>query len=340
MVHHNKDKIVLTGLRDVSAPSFHELPLSTIAETPENRGNYAGWPLVKDFSERIVDTSSIEAVCKEARMHSPAHFKGLIVLDKNFHRVAIHSLQYEQVVRLKALQRWEREGEWESEEERDEGAVYKPREDEGEVNYFEEREKCYLELLVGWLQIFFSKEKSRNRKGDRGKWKNERKERKGQIRKNEEEPSQERKEEINKEKEKETNELLIAEESPLDETFLRYFPEYKEGYLAIRQKFDELGKEIYERLNILKAAYPSLKEFAKVTEKEKHKSVLFILFHRGYPSLRAFYADYECVHEWRIEKVSRFLYEWIQNMQKEKEEKAKKEKGEAEKEKVEKEKGE
>ncbi len=162
---YQQNRVVLITVRDTTSPHLPEIELDGSSLKDQ-------W----DRPTALIHVKSLEDAVREARLHSPINFKGLVLVDNSHNRLVVHSHGYEIFARLKMLEAWEKEGCWEGEEE------------DGEVDYKKERERCYLDLVLLFLQ-HSSQEPSRNRKHEKGKWKAIRKERKQEGHRKEEEPA-------------------------------------------------------------------------------------------------------------------------------------------------------
>ncbi len=313
---YQQNRVVLITVRDTTSPHLSEIELDGSLKDQ--------W----DRPTALTHVKSLEDAVREARLHSPINFKGLVLVDNRHNRLVVHSYGYEIFARLKMLEAWEKEGCWEGEEE------------DGEVDYKKEREKCYLDLVLLFLQ-HSSQEPSRNRKHEKGKWKAIRKERKQEGHRKEEEPAileqdlSEPTEDSSTTIEEATftgNMLCIPQLGSMstlththtytrtqpgvvpDTEFVQEFPEHRQQYVAVKEAFMAVCRLVDERYAELNSKHGAMQDWARQCEREKaYAPLLFILKKRGFKSAIQFYSDFEAVHERRVEKVAYYILQYMED---------------------------
>lgn len=295
-LRYEDDALVLVGLRDCRQPNHPEIHLkhafdaaekpatfnSRLYQKPSGGSHSAattprGWLVPRHFTK----LHDLESAMGIARSQSPLSFRGIVLCNpyliggeepamsrSSFRRALLFSPAYLWLIKLRALETWEAEGDWDEEE----GG-------EGEIDFVKERTRCLFDLLLLFIQ-WRSQEQSRNRRGEKGKWKKLRQQRKmtgsgadasapsssttqtSEI----SSPSstaqakEEHKQEENEDVEGEDDDEVREQE---EERFLQLYPQYRADYLTLKTAFETVCHLVDQRYTELNRTCPSMQEWAR-----------------------------------------------------------------------------
>jgi hypothetical protein len=298
---YKEDALVLVGVRDFgSSPLGREVDLdhalasqssagaastafcSSGEGSHDNAATAVGWCT----PQRFPNLRDQESMVRKVRRQSPLSFKGLVISDRapqavttstpsammsasSCRRVVLSSPAYLWLAKLRALEAWELEGDWDDEED-----------GEGEIDFAKERERCLFELVLLFMQ-WRSRQQTRTRRGEKGKWKRLRLQRRapaaggdGDLQttpsattatsasttpgttsdeQEEEEADQEQQDEQEEETERDHEE----------ERFLELHEQYRADYLAVKATFVETCLQVDVRYTQLNRLFPSMKDWAR-----------------------------------------------------------------------------
>jgi hypothetical protein len=304
---YKEDALVLVGVRDFgSSPLGREVDLDhalasqlTSADSAtttfcssgegghDNATTAVGWRT----PQRFPNLRDQESMVRKVRRQSPLSFKGLIISDRapqavtalassammsasSCRRVVLSSPAYLWLAKLRALETWELEGDWDDEE----GG-------EGEIDFAKERERCLFELMLLFMQ-WRSRQQTRTRRGEKGKWKRLRLQRRAPVAgggdgdpqttprattatsasttptttttdEAEQEAEQQEEEQDEQEEKEET------ERDHEEERFLELHEQYRADYLAVKATFIETCLQVDLRYTQLNRLFPSMKDWAR-----------------------------------------------------------------------------
>jgi hypothetical protein len=286
---YKDDALVLVGVRDTSSPLCPEIdfnlaldgqPAATFQSCHQDTHNasddatatHIGWLVPRRF-QLLRDQAAME---RKVRRQSPLSFKGLVISDRapqpattapalsasSCRRVVMSSPAYLWLAKLRALETWELEGDWDDEE----GA-------DGEIDFPMERERCLFELVLLFMQ-WRSRQQTRTRRGDKGKWKRLRRERRAttdaqtpsedQATSSTDDHDQEHEEdEILAEEQSEGEEQQEPQRDREEERFLELHEDYREAYLAVKTTFLETCRQIDLCYTQLNQRCPLMKDWAR-----------------------------------------------------------------------------
>lgn len=306
---YESDALVLVGVRDCTSLLLPEVDLHRVVGEPLRQANVfnaggcaaagisntpsgsreTGWLVPRQFSAPL----DLGSAVREARSQSPLGFKGLVIYnrlhgdrssaphrpamsDSSYRRALLLSPGYLWLTKLRALETWEREGDWDEEE----GG-------EGEIDFVKERTRCLFDLLLLFLQ-WRSRQQTRTRRNEKGKWKKLRQYRRkmeaaGAIPSSSALPassvsvSPASSSSVSCEK---VNEQEIQQDDDYEQTtyeaqreeagreheeerFLKLYPQYRADYEKLKAAFDIVCHIIDQHYFELNRRFPSMKEWAR-----------------------------------------------------------------------------